>query len=250
VILDVQSPYAYDVESGLGEKSKNPTSAGKLDEVEVPEEPHAFAVKWSASENKKEAGNDDDLRANLAKELATCEATIDGLIDMRARHEIGEDDFKRRNENAQKEKARIKGLIADFVQEDDASLAEAVSDAYRFVAYAKKKLKEGGPEAQRAIFGALGSNRTLIDKKLNVDVEETLLPMKKVSLAAKAVHDQVRTAGLPATATVLNDFYSKSNTLLPVPEVIISIITDREYMENLYRDYCFLRELERSKVAV
>ena len=58
---------------------------GKLDEVEVPEELHAFAVKWSASENKKEAGNDDDLRANLAKELATCEATIDGLIDMRAR---------------------------------------------------------------------------------------------------------------------------------------------------------------------
>jgi hypothetical protein len=38
--------------------------------------------------------------------------------------------------------------------------------------------------------------------------------------------------------------------VLPVPEVIISIITDREYMENLHRDYCFLRELERSKVAV
>jgi hypothetical protein len=39
-------------------------------------------------------------------------------------------------------------------------------------------------------------------------------------------------------------------SLLPVPEVIISIITDREYMENLHRDYYFLRELERSKVAV
>ena len=85
-----------------------------------------------------------------------------------------------------------------------------MSDAYRFVAYAKKKLKEGDPEAQRAIFSALGSNRTLIDKKLNVDVEETLLPMKKVSLAAKAVHDlKYRTAKKPTTTTVLNDFYSK-----------------------------------------
>jgi site-specific DNA recombinase len=186
----------------------------KLDEVEVPEELHAFALKWTESENKKEAGNDEDLLANLTKELATCEATIDGLIDMRARHEIGEDDFKRRHENAQKEKARVKNLIEDLAQADDASLAEATSDAYRFVAYAKKKLKEGTPEARRAIFGALGSNRTLIDKKLNVDVEETLLPMKKVSLAVRAIHEQVRTAELPINERTLEEFYLKSPVLL------------------------------------
>lgn len=34
---------------------------------------------------------------------------------------------------------------------------------------------------------------------------------------------------------------------LPVPEVIITIISDREYMENLFRSYCFLREMERQK---
>jgi hypothetical protein len=33
-------------------------------------------------------------------------------------------------------------------------------------------------------------------------------------------------------------------------EAIVSIISDREYMENLHRGYCFLRELERQKVSV
>jgi len=47
---------------------------------------------------------------------------------------------------------------------EDASLAEAVSDAYRFVAYAKKKLKEGGSEAQRAIFRALDGVRTFYQR--------------------------------------------------------------------------------------
>jgi hypothetical protein len=37
---------------------------------------------------------------------------------------------------------------------------------------------------------------------------------------------------------------------LPVPEVIITILSDRECMGNLFRSYCLLRELEGREVAV
>ena len=100
---------------------------------------------------------------------------------MRARQELDEDNYKRRLENAERDKARVAGLIKDIDNQSDASIREATDDAFRFVEYAKEKFKNGDPELKRAIFSTLGSNRTLIDKKLNVDVEETLLPMKNIS---------------------------------------------------------------------
>ena len=84
-----------------------------------------------------------------------------------------------------------------------------------FVTHAKEKSKKGSPEQKRSIFLALGSNRTIIDKKLSIDVEKTLLPMKKVSSEVKAIHEKVRTAKEPINTSGLDKIYSQSNALLP-----------------------------------
>jgi hypothetical protein len=186
----------------------------KIDEVEIPEEFHSFGMKWMENENKKDTSDHGKLKTNLEAELENCMATLDGLIDMRARGELDEESYKRRHENTQKERSRITGLIKDIENQSDASVTEATNDAFHFVEYAKKKFKEGGPEAKRAIFGALGSNRTLIDKILSVDVEETLLPMKKLSAEVKLIQSNVRTAGLPISKRTLEDAYLKSPILL------------------------------------
>ena len=93
-------------------------------------------------------------------------------------------------------------------------MREVANDTFRFVEYAKDKFTKGSPELKRAIFTTLGSNRTLIDKKLNVDVEETLLPMKKVSTEVKAIQTMVRTAGLPINERTFEDFALASHPLL------------------------------------
>lgn len=207
----------------------------KFDDVEIPEEFHAFGMKWMEQENKKDVKDSANLRANLQKELDGFTVTIDGLIDMRARHELDEENYKRRLESAERGKARVAGLIKDLEQQTDTSLQEAANDAFRFVEYAREKFKNGGPELKRAIFTALGSNRTLIDKNLNVDVEETLLPMKKVSLAVKEVQEQVRTAGLPINERTLEDFSLQSPVMLPQ----IDKFRTREW-EEIIRDFARL----------
>ena len=114
----------------------------KFDEVEIPPEFHAFGMKWMEQENKKDATGSADLRTNLQKELESSGATIDGLIDMRARHELDEENYKRRLESAERDKARVANLLKDIDQQSDASLREVADDTFRFVEYAKDKFEK------------------------------------------------------------------------------------------------------------
>lgn len=186
----------------------------KLGEIEIPEEFHDFGMRWMETENKKQAQNTGNILSKLQKDYLECKATIDGLIDMRARKELGEDDYKRRLSEAQKDKARLEGLTRDVGGQIDGWIA-TVNDGFQFVEHAKEKFKNGAPETKRAILSTLGSNLTLKDRILSIDVENALLPMKAVAKEVKEIHAMVRTAKKPMTTRTLEELYAKSPTVLP-----------------------------------
>ncbi len=165
----------------------------KLDEVEIPEEFHDFGMKWMQTENKKQSENMGNVLNKIQKDYSECKTTIDGLIDMRARKELGEDDYKRRLSEAQKNKARLESLLRDLEAQID-GWVETANDAFHFVERAKDKFKNGPLETKKAILSALGSNLTLKDRKLSIDMEECLLPMKKLAKKVKEDFNKVRTA--------------------------------------------------------
>ncbi|MDO8557042.1 MAG: recombinase family protein [Candidatus Jorgensenbacteria bacterium] len=186
----------------------------KLDDLEIPEEFHNFGLKWMEMENKKQAKNTSDILSKLQRDYNECKVTIDGLIDMRARKELSEDDYRRRLFEAQKEKARLEGLTRDIGNQIDGWIATA-NDSFQFVEHAKEKFKNGSLETKKAILSTLGSNLTLKDKILSIDMENTLLPMKAVAKGVKEIHEKVRTAKKPITTKVLEDIYSNNQSLLP-----------------------------------
>lgn len=186
----------------------------KLDELEIPEEFHGYAMRWMEKENKKDAQNTGTLFSKIQKEYSECEITIDGLIDMRARKELGEEDYKRRLSEAYKNKARLKGLMTE-VEGKMAGSTEAADDTFQFVEHAKDKFKNGTPEKQRGILSALGSNRTIKDKILSIDMEEVLLPMKGLATRVKEIHEKVRTAKNPLNEREIEHLYAGKASLLP-----------------------------------
>lgn len=184
-----------------------------LDELEIPQEFHDFAMAQMEKESSAEESNTDKIVVNLEKEIQRQQATIDGLIDMRARKEIDEEPYQRRLLAAKAEKARIQAFMRDPGGQGDDSNGK-ISDGLAFVEHAKAKFENGSPETKKAILSTLGSNLTLKDKKLNTDVEETLLPIKKLAKTVKTIHREVLTSGKLVNKKTFEDSYLKSPSML------------------------------------
>jgi hypothetical protein len=103
------------------------------------------------------------------------------------REELTEEEYRLKKALALKEKARCFALLNDT----DAQItrgAHNMETALNFVAHAKEEFEKGDLEKRRRIFLALGSNLTLKDKKLSIDLEKTLLPMKRLASAVQDIH--------------------------------------------------------------
>ena len=68
------------------------------------------------------------------------------------------------------------------------------NEAFEFVEHATMKFKTGEWEKKKEILSTLGSNLSLMDKKLSISLENSLVPLKTVSLLSKREIAKVRTA--------------------------------------------------------
>ncbi len=184
-----------------------------LNGLEIPQDLHEFGLRRMREENEKQAGTTQNLLAKLQKEYKECVATLDGIIDMRARKEIGEDDYKRRIGDAQKEKKRLEELLKDAGGQID-SWVKTADEAFEFVEHAQMKFKNGTWEKKREILLTLGSNLILKDKKLDINMEKTLIPMKTVSHESKKILETVRTAKKPLNKKEIERLYARCPSML------------------------------------
>ena len=187
---------------------------GILEQLDISQEVHDFGMKWMREQNAKDSVNTNAVLTNLQKDYKDCVAVIDGLIDMRAREELGKEDFQRRMGDAQKEKKRLEELLNDTGDQIDKRIKFA-SEAFEFVEHATMKFKTGEWEKKKEILATLGSNLSLMDKKLSISLENTLVPLKTVSLLSKREIAKVRTAEKPVNKTEIERMFARSQSMLP-----------------------------------
>jgi site-specific DNA recombinase len=130
----------------------------EIDSLEIPPEFHSFAMKWFRAENKKESGSRNAIVEAQQKAYKACLAKIDGLTDMRAGGEQRVDQW-----------------------------LKTADEMFTFVEEAKWKFTNKDLEVRRKILAALGSNLLIKDKKLSIDTEKCLFPIKKVSKEVRAI---------------------------------------------------------------
>ena len=187
-----------------------------LASLQIPDEFHTWAMKWLEHENAKEVEIREEVRAARQKAYDQAVRMLDRYTDMRARDELTEEEYRAKKAHALKEKARCFALLNDT----DAQItrwADNMETALNFVAHAKEEFERGDIEKRRRIFLALGSNLTLKDKKLSIDLEKTLLPMRRLASAVRDIHaalepqkDRMKSSGFR------RNLFTKSYCVRPV----------------------------------
>ncbi len=141
-------------------------------------------------------------------------AQISELIDMRSSKEITREQLKEKKPPLEKERDRLKELL-DSVDDRVKKWHKKADEIFDFARDAKDEFNNGGLEKKREILSRLGSNLILKDKKLTIDLEETLIPMIEAAKEAKTIHDTLEPIeGLDKTGQ-LESAYSQNPVMLP-----------------------------------
>ena len=132
---------------------------------------------------------------------------------MRAVREITGDEFTARKASLSQEKARLEALVAGATGKPDIVLDRA-EKLFTLVEDAKEKFMNGTEEDRRVIFAKLGTNRTIRDKKLSIDLEKTLLPIRKLSPIVKQITERYEREMTPINTGVVEKKYLENPMLL------------------------------------
>lgn len=188
--------------------------AKELSELKIPDEFHQWALKWIERENGKEVSSRNIILATQRKAYDDAVKMLDNLITMRAREEITEEEFREKKGALLKEKARLNELLND-TDHCISKWAEDMTDGIAFAIKAKSEFEDEKTsiERKRQILLSLGSNPILKDRKLIIDLEETLMPMKKLASAVQEIHAMFEPQKIPMKHEDLMRLYSESTVL-------------------------------------
>ena len=112
---------------------------------------------------------------------------LDRYGEMRARDELTADEYREKKAVVLKDKERCSAFLSD-IDGRITSWSNNMESAFNFVTHAKEEFEKRGLEKRRRIFLALGSNLTLKDKTVRIDLEKTLLPMRRIADAVRDIH--------------------------------------------------------------
>lgn len=170
-------------------------------------------MKWFKKENEKEAVYRDEILDSQQKALKLCVKKISGLIDMRASGEIEFDEFNDRMPALKNEKLGIEKMLNKINDRID-KWTDVANDMFIFVKSAVEKFNTGSLEIRKGILSTLGQKLILKDKKLLIDMENALLPLKIASKTVEQIHEALEMNKEPIKQEELEDSYAKNPILL------------------------------------
>ncbi|MCX5778733.1 MAG: recombinase family protein [Elusimicrobia bacterium] len=157
-----------------------------LEKIEIPERIHSWAMKHLRLVNHNEAKARDAILSNQRKQYTECLKKLDNLIDMRASDEVSEEDFIRKKAVYIQDKQRFQELLNDTDARANKWI-ETAERVFTFARDARKKFITGSLEDKRQILEAVGSNLTLKNKVLTVEIEKPLVLIEKISQEVKSI---------------------------------------------------------------
>jgi len=186
---------------------------GILSQIEIPATFHEWALKELEKETKQESEDRNKILNDLQNSYQQCLNEIDGVIGMRARRELDEEDYKRK----MSELSEKKNKLYELIQDTNRRVESQIENATKLLDFAKNVMsafKNGGPETKQQILMNLGSNLYLKDKKLSIELAKPFVYMKEISAEVKQINENVRTSKNIENKRTLSDLYSQSPILL------------------------------------
>jgi site-specific DNA recombinase len=175
----------------------------------VPEEFYEWAMEVLRENNKIEARSTEHILRNKRKRYDEVLKTITGIIDMRAKGEIDQEEFTDRRRELVSEKLRLK-ILLDNADERVNEWLDIAESYLKFASRASEKFLTGNLQEKKHIFATLGSNFILKDKKMSVELAKPLELLTSGAREANRIKDTFE----PQEGATLSDFYGKSDLML------------------------------------
>ena len=150
----------------------------KLDDITIPADLHEYGLKWVKENNKHKAQTNESVLNTQNKAYKECLKKISGLIDMRAGQEISKEEFEMKKEPLLVEKKKWENVFNTTGKDVDAFIKKA-NEVFNFSKDAKAKLEKGEMD-KKSVLSRLGSHLFIKDKMIEIDLENTLIPLKDV----------------------------------------------------------------------
>ena len=167
----------------------------QLEQIYLPNEFIEWAMNVLRTENEKESKSRNKILDAQQKEYGTIVKKIDGIIDMRATGELTEEEFFHKKKELCKEKLRFQELLKDTDHRVDDWLEKA-EDVFHFTHDAKKRFEHGSLEIKREILHFLGSNLSLKDNILHIELQKPFMPISVVAPSVRKVHERLELLNL------------------------------------------------------
>ena len=161
-----------------------------LDKIEIPSTFHQWATKYLKEEQGKETNDRDEVLKSQQKRLGTCIKKLDSIFEMRVNGEIDASEYMQSKGKLTDEKQRYEKLIADTHHRVETWLVDA-ENLFSFAETAKQRFESGNLVVKREILACLGSNLVLLDRKLNIQLQEPLSVLTKYSPELKALRNRL-----------------------------------------------------------
>lgn len=180
-----------------------------LKDIQIPEE----FYNWAMNKLKRELGQELESRTyilkNQQKEYNECLREIDGLISMRAKNEIDEENFKRKMDSLIERKNHFKELLDDTDDRVNKQIIKA-DTSLNFAQNAKQRFETGNLDVKREVLVGLGYNLFLKDGKLLFSIKKPLECVKQAVPIAWRIKRRLEPVKTDGNEAKLEELYSKN----------------------------------------
>ncbi len=183
-----------------------------LQRIEIPKLFHEWAVETLKEMHEEEKSGRKSIINAKRTEYDAVISKLDKLLEIRMANEITPADYQRKKLELEQQKIGLSSFLNDIDQRISNWLKE-VEVSLDFAEKARQEFEKGNPKKKKEIFGALGYNHILKDKKLNVSTQKSLLCIEKASNLAKTISDRLEPPKSVAEQRQIKQEYTKSSEM-------------------------------------
>ncbi len=164
--------------------------ANVLGKITIPSSFRHWAIKQLKADQANESEDQKEIVEAHRKAWDACKRKLDALFDLRLSGEVSPDEFAQHKEKLLQEKHKYEELMNDSNNRVETWLDRA-EKMLIFAETAKSRFELGDMDDKRYVLATLGSNLTLINKKLTTPLAKPLELVGEVAPDVQALHKRL-----------------------------------------------------------
>jgi DNA invertase Pin-like site-specific DNA recombinase len=186
-----------------------------LSRIHISERFKNWAIKYLKEENEKETTSREAILNSQRRAYDNCLKKLNNLFQLKISplntdgSLLSDEEYAKRKTELIREKAYLEEILKDTGRRVKKWL-DIAEKTFNFACYARYWFENGTPEEKKTILQALGSNLTLKDKKLYIQIKKLFVPIENVSQGIPEAKPRFEPKKSALNERKLEEFYSQN----------------------------------------